>query len=72
VLKSDSVQTNLELISDLKAILNAWMRRSVGILAWYLLLGAVLGILGRFHSLRDLERYSLGEDFAYATDTTAP
>ena len=61
-----SAATDLDLISYLKAIpvVEAFsagvarMRRGVRIPAWYLLLVAVLGILSRCQSLRDLERYS--------------
>ena len=35
------------------------MRRGVRIPAWYLLLVAVLGILSRCQSLRDLERFAI-------------
>ena len=35
------------------------MRRGVGFPAWYLLLVAVLGILSRCQSLRDLERSAI-------------
>jgi hypothetical protein len=42
------------------------MRRGVRFPAWYLLLVAVLEILSVCQSLRDLERYSFGEGFAYA------
>jgi hypothetical protein len=35
------------------------MRRGVRIPAWYLLLLAVLGILSRCQSLRDLERFAI-------------
>jgi len=55
VLESDSAATDLNLISYLKAIPDARMRRGVRIPAWYLLLVAVLGIL----SLRDLERFAI-------------
>ena len=48
--------TDLDLISYLKAIPDARMRRGVRFPAWYLLLVAVLGILSRCQSLRDLER----------------
>ena len=50
--------TDLDLISFLKAIPDARMRRGVQFPAWYLLLVAVLGILSGCQSLRDLERYS--------------
>ncbi len=42
------------------------MRRGIRIPACYLLLVAVLGILSGSQSLRDLERYSFGEGFAFA------
>jgi hypothetical protein len=58
--------TDLDLISFLKAIPDARMRRGIRIPAWYLLLVAVLGILSGCQSLRDLERYSFGEGLAYA------
>ena len=45
---------DLDLISFLKAIPDARMRRGIRIPAWYLLLVAVLGILSRCQSLRDL------------------
>jgi hypothetical protein len=48
--------TDLDLISFLKAIPDARIRRRIRIPAWYLLLVAVLGILSRCQSLRDLER----------------
>ncbi len=48
--------TDLDLIGYLKAIPDARMRRGVRFPAWYLLLVAVLGILSRCQSLRDLER----------------
>ena len=51
--------TDLDLISYLKAIPDARMRRGVRIPAWYLLLVAVLGILSRCQSLRDLERFAI-------------
>ena len=35
------------------------MRRGARIPAWYLLLVAVLGILSRCQSLRDLERFAI-------------
>ena len=58
MLESDPAATDLDLISYLKAIPDARMRRGVRIPTWYLLLVAVLGILSRCKSLRDLERYS--------------
>jgi hypothetical protein len=48
--------TDLDLISYLQAMPDARMRRGVRSPAWYLLLVAVLGILSRCQSLRDLER----------------
>jgi hypothetical protein len=53
VLESVSAATDLDLISYLKAIPDARMRRGVRIPAWYLLLVAVLGILSHCQSLRD-------------------
>ena len=49
---------DLDLISFLKANLNARMQRGIRIPARYLLLVAILGILGRCQSQRDLGRYS--------------
>ena len=54
--ESLSAATDLDLISYLKAIPDARMRRGVRIPAWYLLLVAVLGIMSGCQSLRDLER----------------
>ena len=51
--------TDLDLISFLKAIPDAQMRRGIRIPAWYLLLAAVLGILSRCQSLRDLKRFAI-------------
>jgi len=59
VLKSDSAATDLDLISYLKAIPDARMRRGIRIPAWYLLLVAVLGILSRCQSLRGLARFAI-------------
>ncbi len=56
--QSVSAATDLDLISYLKAIPDARMRRGVRIPAWYLLLVAVLGILSQCESLRDLERFA--------------
>jgi hypothetical protein len=56
--QSVSAATDLDLISYLKAIPDARMRRGVRIPAWYLLLVAVLGILSKCESLRDLERFA--------------
>ena len=59
MLESVSAATDLDLISYLKAFPDARMRRGVRIPAWYLLLVAVLGILSRCQSLRDLERFAI-------------
>ncbi|MEA5415564.1 transposase family protein [Synechococcus sp. BA-132 BA5] len=59
MLESVSAATDLDLISYLRAIPDARMRRGVRIPAWYLLLVAVLGVLSRCQSLRDLERFSI-------------
>ena len=59
MLESASATTDLDLISYLKTILDARMRRGVRLPAWYLLLVAVLGILSRCQSLRDLERFAI-------------
>ena len=56
--QSVSAATDLDLISFLKAIPDARMLRGVRIPAWYLLLVAVLGILSKCESLRDLERFA--------------
>jgi hypothetical protein len=48
---------DLDLISDLKAIPDARIRRGVRIPAWYLQVVAVLGSLSRCQSLRDPERF---------------
>ena len=53
-----SAATDLDLISFLKAIPDARMRRGVSIPPLYLLLVAVLGILSQCESLRDLERFA--------------
>ena len=58
MLHSVSAATDLDLIRYLKAIPDARMRRGVRIPAWYLLLVAVLGILSKCESLRDLERFA--------------
>jgi hypothetical protein len=57
--ESHSPATNLDLISYLKAIPDARMRRGVRIPAWYLLLVAVLAIMSGCQSLRDLERFAI-------------
>ena len=54
MLDSVSAATNLDLISYLKAIPDARMRRGIRIPAWYLLLVAVFGSLSRCQSLRDM------------------
>ena len=54
-----SAATDLDLISYLKAIPDARVRRGIRIPAWYLLLVAVLGIFSRCQSLRDLERFAI-------------
>ncbi len=51
--------TDLDLISYLRSIPDARMRRGIRIPAWYLLLVAVLGILSGCKSLRDLERFAI-------------
>ena len=56
--QSVSAATDLDLISFLKAIPDARMRKGIRIPAWYLLLVAVLGILSKCESLRDLERFA--------------
>ena len=53
-----SAPNDLDLISFLRGIPVPRMRRGVRIPSWYLLLVAVLGILSRCESLRDLERYA--------------
>ncbi len=58
MLQSVSAATDLDLISYLKAIADDRMRWGVLIPAWYLLLVAVLGILSKCESLRDLERFA--------------
>ena len=59
MLESASAATDLDLISYLRSIPDARMRRGVRIPAWYLLLVAVLGILSGCQSLRDLERFAI-------------
>jgi len=59
VLESASAATDLDLITYLKSIPDARMRRGVRFPAWYLLLVAVLGILSGCQSLRDLERFAI-------------
>ena len=57
--ESLSAATDLDLISYLKAIPDARMRRGVRIPAWHLLLVAVLGIMSGCQCLRDLERFAI-------------
>ena len=57
--ESHSAATDLDLISYLKAIPDARMRRGVRIPAWSRLLVAVLGIMSGCQSQRDLERFAL-------------
>jgi len=57
--ESRSAETDLDLISDNKTVLDAPMRQGVRIQAWYSLLIAVLGIISSCQSLRDLVRHSL-------------
>ena len=59
MLESAPTATDLDLISYLKSIPDARMRRGVRFPAWYLLLVAVLGILSGCQSLRDLERFAM-------------
>ncbi|WP_255000765.1 transposase family protein [Cyanobium sp. Alchichica 3B3-8F6] len=59
MLESVSAATDLDLISYLRSIPDARMRRGVRFPAWYLLLVAVLGILSGCRSLRDLERFAI-------------
>ncbi len=54
-----SSRNRLDLISFLKAIPDARIRRRIRIPASYLLLVAVLGIRSRCQSLRDLERCAI-------------
>jgi hypothetical protein len=57
--ETSATATDLDLISYLKAIPEARMRRGVRFPARYLLLVAVLGILSGCQSLRDLERFAI-------------
>ena len=59
MLESAPTATHLDLISYLRSIPDARMRRGVLFPAWYLLLVAVLGILSGCQSLRDLERFAI-------------
>ena len=54
-----SSPTDLDLISFLQAIPDAWIRRGARITSWYLLLVVLLGILSRCKSLRDFERLTI-------------
>lgn len=56
--KTAVASTDLDLISFLRAIPDPRMRRGVRIPPWNLLLVAVLGIVSRCQSLRDLERFA--------------
>ncbi|MFN9546271.1 MAG: transposase family protein [Cyanobacteriota bacterium] len=58
MLETPATPTHLDLISFLRAIPDTRMRRGIRIPAWYFLLVAVLGILSRCKSLRDLERFA--------------
>ena len=53
------VNSSVDLISFLKAIPEARMRRGVSFPQWHLLLVAVLVIMSGCQSLRDLERFAL-------------
>ncbi len=59
MLESVSAATDLDLITYLRSIPDARMRRGVRFPAWYLLTVAVLGILSGCQSLRDLERFAI-------------
>ncbi len=59
MLESASAATDLDLITYLRSIPDARMRRGGRFPAWYLLLVAVLGILSGCQSLRDLERFAI-------------
>ena len=59
MLESVSTATDLDLITYLRSIPDARMRRGVRFPAWYLLLVAVLGIMSGCQSLRDLERFAI-------------
>jgi len=66
VFDSASAAIDLDLISYLRSIPDARMRRGVRFPAWYLLLVAVLGILSGCQSLRDLERFAVRHHSALA------
>lgn len=59
MLESACAATDLDLISYLRSIPDARMRRGVRFPAWYLLLVAVLGMLSGSQSLRDLQRFAI-------------
>ena len=59
MIESASTATDLDLISYLRSIPDARMRRGVRFSAWYLLLVVVLGILSGCQSFRDLERFAI-------------
>ena len=59
MLENASAANDLDLISYLRSVPDARMRRGVRFPAWYLLLVAVLGILSGCQSLRDLERFAI-------------
>ena len=59
MLESVSTATDLDLITYLRSLPDARMRRGIRFPAWYLLLVAVLGILSGCQSLRDLERFAI-------------
>ncbi len=59
MLESVFAATDLDLISYLKPIPDAHVRREVRVPAWYLLLVAVLGILSRCQNIRTLERFAI-------------
>jgi hypothetical protein len=65
--KSQAAAADLDLISFLRAIPEPRMRRGIRIPAWYLLLVAILGILSRCQSLRDLERFAIRHHTALTT-----
>jgi hypothetical protein len=54
--ESATAATDLDLITYLRSIPDARMRRGVRFPVWYLMLVPVLGILSSCQSLRDLQR----------------
>jgi hypothetical protein len=58
LLQSTAAATDLNLISYLRSIPDARMRRGVRFPAWYLLLVSVLGILSGCQSLQNLKRFA--------------